>query len=91
MAKTQYVALLRGINVGGGNIIKGMQPRKRCHVYSKRNVVFETQPDGAKLVRKLEQALSRTFSPDVLTPSFDESSERHRKVSGAGRNSIATT
>jgi uncharacterized protein (DUF1697 family) len=73
MANTQYLALLRGINVGGGNIIK-MADLKACFEASKLenvttyiqsgNVLFETaEPDPAKLVRKLERALSKTFSP----------------------------
>lgn len=73
MAHTQYLALLRGINVGGGNIIK-MTDLKACFEKSKLenvatyiqsgNVLFETaETDQAKLVRKLEQALSKTFSP----------------------------
>lgn len=73
MADTQYLALLRGINVGGGNIIK-MTDLKACFEKSKLenvatyiqsgNVLFETaETDRAKLVRKLEQALSKTFSP----------------------------
>src|SRR4030095_9676691 len=73
MAKTQYLALLRGINVGGGNIIK-MTDLKACFEASKLenvatciqsgNVLFETaETDQVKLVRKLEKALSKTFSP----------------------------
>lgn len=73
MANTQYLALLRGINVGGGNIIK-MTDLKACFEQSKLenvatyiqsgNVLFETvETDHGKLVRKLEQALSKTFSP----------------------------
>ena len=73
MPKTQYLALLRGINVGGGNIIK-MTDLKACFEASKvenvatyiqsGNVLFEAaDTDAAKLVRKLENALSKTFSP----------------------------
>lgn len=73
MANTQYLALLRGINVGGGNIIK-MTDLKACFEASKLknvityiqsgNVVFETaESDQPKLVRKIETALSKTFSP----------------------------
>jgi uncharacterized protein (DUF1697 family) len=73
MANTQYLALLRGINVGGGNIIK-MTDLKACleastlenvATYSQSgNVLFETaETDSAKLVRKLERALSKAFSP----------------------------
>lgn len=73
MTNTQYLALLRGINVGGGNLIK-MTELKDCFEKSRLenvatylqsgNVLFETaETDQEKLVRKLEQALSRTFSP----------------------------
>src|SRR5262249_2409182 len=73
MANIQYLALLRGINVGGGNIIK-MTDLRACFESSKLenvatyiqsgNVLFETaETDAATLVRKLEKALSKTFSP----------------------------
>ena len=73
MANTQYLALLRGINVGGKNIIK-MTDLKACFEASKLenvatyiqsgNVLFETaETDSVKLTRKLEQALSKIFSP----------------------------
>lgn len=73
MANTQYLALLRGINVGGNNMIK-MTDLKACFESSKLqnvttyiqsgNVVFETaETDQAKLVRKIETALSKTFTP----------------------------
>jgi uncharacterized protein (DUF1697 family) len=73
MAKTQYLALLRGINVGGGNIVK-MADLKACFEAARLenvatyiqtgNVLFETaEPNAGKLVRKLEQALSETFRP----------------------------
>jgi uncharacterized protein (DUF1697 family) len=68
-----YLALLRGINVGGGNIIK-MADLKACFEASKLmnvatyiqsgNVLFESaETDQGRLVKKLEKALSRTFSP----------------------------
>jgi len=73
MANTLYLALLRGINVGGGNIIK-MTDLKACFEASKLdnvatyiqsgNVLFETaETDPVKLVGRLERALSKTFSP----------------------------
>jgi uncharacterized protein (DUF1697 family) len=73
MANTQYLALLRGINVGGGNIIK-MIDLKACFEASKLenvatyiqsgNVLFGTaETDSVKLVGKLEKALSKTFRP----------------------------
>lgn len=73
MANTQYLALLRGINVGGGNIIR-MAALKACFEASKLenvatyiqsgNVLFEThESDAVRLVRKLEAVLSKTFNP----------------------------
>ena len=73
MAKTQYLALLRGINVGGGNIIK-MTDLKACFEASKLdnvatyiqsgNVLFESaETDIPKLTKKIEKLLSETFSP----------------------------
>jgi uncharacterized protein (DUF1697 family) len=69
----QYLTLLRGINVGGGNIIR-MTDLKACFEASKLenvatyiqsgNVLFEAaETDSAKLVGKIEKALSTTFSP----------------------------
>lgn len=71
--RTQYLALLRGINVGGGNIIK-MAHLKACLEASKLekvatyiasgNVLFETkETNTVKLAGALERALSKTFSP----------------------------
>jgi uncharacterized protein (DUF1697 family) len=76
LANTQYLALLRGINVGGKNIIK-MTELKACFESCKLenvityiqsgNVLFETnETDPAKLVRRLERDLSRTFSSNKL-------------------------
>ena len=73
MATTQYLALLRGINVGGGNIIK-MAALKACFEASKfdnvatyiqsGNVLFESdETDAVRLVRNLEAVLSKTFNP----------------------------
>jgi len=70
---TQFLALLRGINVGGGNIIK-MTHLKACFeahglenvatYIQSGNVLFETAgTDSTTLIGKLEKALSKTFSP----------------------------
>ena len=73
MAKTQYLALLRGVNVGGGNIIRMTDLKACCEASKLRNVatyiqsgnvLFEAaETDLVKLVRKLERALSETFRP----------------------------
>lgn len=68
----KYVALLRGINVGGNNIIK-MADLKACfeasgfeHVTTfiqSGNVVFEAyEPNRTKLTQKIESILAKTFS-----------------------------
>jgi uncharacterized protein (DUF1697 family) len=73
MARTQYLALLRGINVGGGNIIR-MADLKTCFEAGRLenvatfiqsgNVLFETaECNEARLARKVEDALSTAFSP----------------------------
>lgn len=73
MAKTQYLALLRGINVGGNNIIR-MADLKACFEASKAcnvatyiqsgNVLFESaESNQEKLAKRLESAVSKQFSP----------------------------
>jgi uncharacterized protein (DUF1697 family) len=68
----QYVALLRGINVGGNNLIK-MTALKACFealgyqnvrtYIQSGNVLFITpDPDQTKLTGRIEDALSNTFS-----------------------------
>jgi len=72
MADTQYLALLRGINVGGNNIIK-MADLKACFenmgftevvtYIQSGNVLFRSaEKDKTKLTRKVEQVLSERFS-----------------------------
>jgi uncharacterized protein (DUF1697 family) len=67
---SRYVALLRGINVGGNNLIK-MAALKACFeaqgfgavatFIASGNVLFESRESGAALVKKIERALSATF------------------------------
>ena len=67
----QYVALLRGINVGGKNVIK-MVDLKACFedlgltavstYIQSGNVFFESKVSDAKLVQRIEQALARAFN-----------------------------
>jgi uncharacterized protein (DUF1697 family) len=68
----KYIALLRGINVGGNNIIR-MTDLKACfetlglqdvHTYIQSgNIIFGTdESDTAKLTDRIESALSKTFS-----------------------------
>ena len=80
----QYVALLRGINVGGNNLIK-MTALKACFealgyqnvrtYIQSGNVLFITpDPDQTKLTGQIEDALSNTFSYSsrVVIRSHDE-------------------
>jgi uncharacterized protein (DUF1697 family) len=68
----KYVALLRGINVGGHNIIK-MTNLKACFetlglqdvstYIQSGNVIFSSDESGiAKLTEQIESALSKTFN-----------------------------
>lgn len=68
---TRYVALLRGINVGGKNLIP-MAKLKACFekagfenvstYIASGNVIFESGEPAAKLEPRIEEILSRTFS-----------------------------
>jgi uncharacterized protein (DUF1697 family) len=73
MVNTLYIALLRGINVGGGNIIR-MVDLKACFEANRMknvatyiqggNVVFESGvADHSRLADKFEKALSKAFKP----------------------------
>jgi uncharacterized protein (DUF1697 family) len=72
MTESQYLVLLRGINVGGNNIIK-MADLKACFesmdfedvvtYIQSGNVVFKAaEKDKAKLTTKIEGVLSERFS-----------------------------
>ncbi len=71
MAEIQYLALLRGINVGGNNIIK-MAELTACFetmgftevltLIQSGNILFKAaEKDKAKLTAKIERGLSKTF------------------------------
>ena len=71
MTETQYLALLRGINVGGNNIIK-MADLKTCFenmgfsnvltYIQSGNVLFKSaEKDTAKLTKKIETGVSERF------------------------------
>ena len=75
--KVTYIALLRGINVGGKNIIK-MEMLKQlfldmsfCDVKTyiqSGNVIFRTQhADTLKLAKKIEEQLLKAFSAEIKT------------------------
>ncbi|HSD70049.1 MAG TPA: DUF1697 domain-containing protein [Woeseiaceae bacterium] len=95
MAATRYIALLRGINVGGGNIIR-MADLKACFEASKLrnvstyiqsgNVLFESaETNQAKLAKKLETALSTEFYPYKARIVLRSHAELAEIVRGAPR------
>ena len=73
-SKNIFVALLRGVNVGGNNMIS-MKALKECFeaigftevstYINSGNVIFKTkEPDARKLERKIEQMLVKDFQLD---------------------------
>jgi len=72
MADTEYLALLRGINVGGNNIIKMADLKASFEnmgftdvvtFIQSGNVLFRSaEKDKTKLTQKIEQVLSERFS-----------------------------
>jgi uncharacterized protein (DUF1697 family) len=79
-----YVALLRGINVGGNNLIR-MPALKACFeaeglrdvatYIQSGNVLFTAGRSGQRtLTRQIEEALSKTFAyrPRVVVRSFEQ-------------------
>ena len=80
---TTYIALLRGINVGGNNIIK-MENLKQCFTdmefsdvktyIQSGNIIFKTQEtDKLKLIQRIENQLLKTFSVEIKTAVFTDS------------------
>jgi uncharacterized protein (DUF1697 family) len=74
---TFYIALLRGINVGGKNIIKMEQLKKvfeemefsdvKTYIQS-GNVIFRTlESDTLKLTDRIENQLQKNFSSEIKT------------------------
>jgi uncharacterized protein (DUF1697 family) len=71
---SRYVALLRGINVGGNNLIK-MTALKACFeaqgyrnvttFIQTGNVLFDAKESGAALVRPIEAMLAATFKVPI--------------------------
>ncbi len=80
----QYAALLRGINVGGKNIIKMADLRAcfermgfsdvRTYIQSGNVLFWATETDRARLTSQIEEALSTTFDYQsvVVTRSGEE-------------------
>ncbi len=71
----RYIALLRGINVGGNTMIKmtdlkaafeGLGFEKVVTYINSGNIAFDAKKsDGEKLAAKIEQAINQGFSKDV--------------------------
>ena len=77
-----YISLLRGINVGGKNIIK-METLKQCFVdagfsgvktyIQSGNVIFRTRDtDMIELPKRIEKQLVKTFSIEIKTAILTE-------------------
>lgn len=83
---TQYVALLRGINVGGNNIIR-MTDLKACFeslglkdvrtYIQSGNVLFRATGSAQSLTKRIENALSKSFGyePRVVVRSQKQMKE----------------
>jgi uncharacterized protein (DUF1697 family) len=93
--ETAYIALLRGINVGGKNVIK-MGTLKQCFVemgffdvqtyIQSGNVIFKTQEiDELKLIENTENQLLKTFSIEIKTAIFS-ANELKKIVENAPKN-----
>ncbi len=79
-----YVALLRGVNVGGNNMISMSALKKSFEAMgfanvstyiNSGNIIFETkEKDARKLEKKIEQMLSRDYQLEskVVVRSFSE-------------------
>lgn len=99
MGCVKYLALLRGINVGGKNIIK-MADLKTCleemrlvgvstYIQS-GNVIFQSaEQDKLKLERKIERTLSKSFNYSSVVVVIPHRQLRHiveRAPEGFGQN-----
>lgn len=92
--------MLRGVNVGGHNIIRMDALRVLCESIGFRdartyvqsgNVVFRTgERDGAVIAAKIEDAIEREFGfrPSVITRTAGEMSDVIARNPFAGRNGI---
>ena len=91
---TFYIALLRGINVGGKNIIKMERLKKvfedmgfldiKTYIQS-GNVIFQTlESDKLKLTDRIENQLQRYFSAEIKTLilTADDLAETVKKAPG---------
>lgn len=81
---TRYVALLRGINVGGitikmadlAELVRGLGYDEVTTVLASGNVVFATKDSAATAKRKLEAALSERFGYEAYVHVLTEAQLR---------------
>jgi hypothetical protein len=96
----QHLALLRGINVGGGNLIR-MADLKACFegvgcanvstYIASGNVVFRSaEKDAARLLGKIERALSARFAYEARAVVFTHKARRRHGRSREGRTVLFT-
>jgi uncharacterized protein (DUF1697 family) len=97
---TVYIALLRGINVGGNNPVKMEALRALCGTLKLRdaatyvqsgNVVFRAaDTDAVKLGRRIEDGIERAFNirPAVVIRTAAEMREAAARNPFAGRSGI---
>ena len=89
MAAKHYVALLRGVNVGGKNkvpmadlraCVEGLGCTKVQTYIASGNVLFESKKSAAALTRELSDALRSTFALDGLVNVLLLSREQMHQV-----------
>ena len=83
----KYIALLRGINVGGRNNVPMADLRaclenlglRHVHTYIQSgNVLFQSdEPDELKLTRDIEQTIEKTFGFPVVVALFSQPEFEH--------------
>jgi uncharacterized protein (DUF1697 family) len=76
MGKTNYLALLRAINVGGKNTIKMDELKKifekmqfsdvKTHIQTGNILFFDNEKDKLKLARKIEKALLNETKNEIM-------------------------
>jgi uncharacterized protein (DUF1697 family) len=97
--ETSYVALLRGINVGGKNIIK-METLKQCFVdmgfsdvktyIQSGNVIFKTQKSDklvhfAPYLRNEQKLSAKIYQNDNVSSRYYTELEYYDKTLGVGK------
>jgi uncharacterized protein (DUF1697 family) len=77
MQATTFIALLRGVNVGGRNLVPMAELRELCEglgwadvrtYIASGNLVFEAEGDEGRVARELQSAVERRFG--IETPAI---------------------